>query len=61
MCCSTHSPRDISSTFCLGTDGSAVKSNVSKSLTTGNPAARIREASALAERVVTSASVRRSR
>jgi hypothetical protein len=60
-CSSTHCPRDSSNTFCLGSDGMTLKSKVSKSLITGKPAARIREAIALAVRVATSASVNLSR
>src|SRR5262245_37014990 len=59
--CSIHSPRASSSTFGLLSAGTAVKSNVSKSLWTGKSAARMRACTALLARAATSSSVSRSR
>jgi hypothetical protein len=59
--CSIHSPRASSSTFGLLSDGTALKSKVSKSLATGKSAARMRAVTALLARAATSSSVSRSR
>ena len=59
--CSIHSQRPSSRAFGLDRPGNAVKSNVSKSFSTGNSAFLIRAATALAARAASSISVRRSR